>query len=109
MGMAGGKQQGPTALFIAKLIEAFERGDVSQAIACVNADMVRSWFQPLWEYLLCFSSHPVQFIRPNLKAEHHFFPTCFVYLGPNESRFIEVFSQFGTIARRVLPVGEVLL
>lgn len=108
MGMRGGKQQGPTGLFIAKLIEAYRAGDVTQAIVCINADTVRSWFQCLWEYTICFVSHPVQFNRPGLKPEHHFFGSCFVYLGPNEKKFIEHFSQFGTIAKRVdVPRKEV--
>src|SRR5579885_180283 len=100
-GMSGGKQQGPTALFVAKLIDAYSTGDVEQAIVCVNADMVRSWFQPLWDYVLCFSSHPIQFLRPSLKSEHHFFPTCFAYLGPHEQAFIDHFSPFGRIAKAI--------
>jgi ParB family chromosome partitioning protein len=103
-GMSGGKRRGPTELWIQKLIDSFESGDVSQAIVCINADTVRAWFQCLWEYTICFVSRPIQFIRVDQKPEHHFFGTAFVYLGPHESRFIEVFSRFGTIAKRVSPV-----
>lgn len=102
-GMRGGKQQGPTGLFITKLLDAFERGKVTQAVLCVNADMCRSWFQPLWAYPICFSSRPVQFVRPNQQSEHHFFSTAFAYLGPHEQKFIDIFSAFGVVARRVSP------
>ena len=110
MGMSGGKRRGPTDLFITKLIDEFKKGDVTQAIVCINADIVRSWFQLLWAYTICFSSRPIPFIRPSLKSEHHFFGTAFVYLGPNEQKFIETFSRFGTIAKRVssptLPASQ---
>lgn len=100
-GMNGGKRQGPTNLWTSKVLRSYENGGISQATVCLNADIVRSWFQCFWQYIICFSSHPVQFIRPHLKPEHHFFGTVFVYLGKNEDAFIDVFSQFGTIARAV--------
>ncbi len=98
--MSGGKQRGPTGLWIQKLIDSFESGDVSQAIVCVNADTVRAWFQRLWAYAICFVSRPIQFIRLDQKPEHHFFGTAFVYLGPNIDRFDTTFSTFGHV---VLP------
>ncbi len=100
-GLSGGKLKGPTGLFIQKLCTDYQEGKVSQAIACVNADMCRSWFQLLWEYPICFSSHPIPFHRPGLTSEHHFFPTAFAYLGTNEQAFIREFSQFGHIAKSI--------
>ena len=100
-GMSGGKQRGPTGLWIQKLIDSFEIGDVLQATVCINADTVRAWFQCLWQYIICFVSRPIQFIRRDQKPEHHFFGTAFVYLGPNIDAFIEHFAPFGAIARRI--------
>ncbi len=100
-GMSGGKQQGPTSLFVTKLLDSFKSGTVVQSIVCINADTVRTWFQCFWSFLICFVSYPIQFIRPHKSSEHHFFGTVFVYLGSNEAAFISEFSQFGRIAKAI--------
>lgn len=96
----GNGRPGPTPLFIAKLVDSYGSREIEQAILCVNADMCRSWFQCLWEYLICFASPAVNFARPHREPEHHFFSTAFVYLGKREQKFAQIFSKFGTIARR---------
>ena len=97
-GLMVGKHKGMTGLFIDKLINS---QDVSQAIVCINADVNRKWFQLLLKYPICFNSHTIYFYRPNKRKKHHFFGTAFVYLGANEQRFTEIFSQFGPIVKRV--------
>lgn len=107
-GLGGGKLRGPTRLFIAKLLNDFEDGNVSQAIACVNADTNRAWFQALWKYIFCFASRPVHFYKPDdeglLQKDSRncsFFGTAFVYLGNNDAAFIREFSTFGHIAKSI--------
>lgn len=100
-GMSGGKLKGSTGLFIDTLLDYFIAQEVEQAIVCLNADTCRTWFQALWDYSICFSNKPIQFIRPGKKPEHHFFPTAFVYLGKQEKKFQAIFSQFGTIVKKV--------
>lgn len=107
-GLGGGKLRGPTDLFIAKLLKEYGSGNVLQAVALVNADTNRKWFQCLWNYILCFTHRPVHFYKPtvdgNLEKDSRncsFFGSCLVYLGPHEQRFINTFSTFGTIAKRV--------
>jgi hypothetical protein len=95
------KQEGATIHFVRKLLYSYEYKEIQQAIACLNADMCRKWFQVLWDFPICFSDKPINFHRPGQKSEHHFFSTAFIYLGPHEQRFIDIFSQFGTVARRV--------
>lgn len=107
-GLGGGKLRGPTDLFIAKLLKEYGSGNVQQAIALINADTNRRWFQALWDFILCFTHRPVHFYKPtvdgNLEKDSRncsFFGSAFVYLGPHEDRFITEFSRFGTIAKRV--------
>jgi DNA N-6-adenine-methyltransferase (Dam) len=97
----GGIGKGETGFFIAKLLNEYRQGNINQAIVCINADTNRLWFQSLWPYLICFSHKKILFSRPGHEKGHHYFGTCFVYLGSHEHKFIEVFSQFGTIAKRV--------
>lgn len=102
-GMRGGKRVGPTGLWVNKLLEEYHCKHVNQAIACLNSDTRRIWFKSLWNYIICFADKPIQFIRPGLKTEHHFFPTCFVYIGANTQQFIEVFSDIGHCVKCVNP------
>ncbi len=100
-GMGGAKREGPTALFVKKLLDEYRAGNVTEAILCVNADTCRSWFAPLWDFPICFVYEPVQFIRPGGEKEHHFFGTAFVYLGTNIQSFIDVFHSIGAVALRI--------
>lgn len=96
-------------LFVKKLIKTYESEDITEAIALVTTEVNAKWFQPLWPYLICFPDHRVNFIIPG-GAKHKYsqmFGSCFVYLGPNKDRFIEIFSKFGTIVGRVSPAREV--
>jgi ParB family chromosome partitioning protein len=96
-------------LFVRKLVHAYATQAIEQAILLCDCDPDAEWFQPLWDYPICFANHKVYFYRPSmhhllpqLYSKHgHMFGTIFVYFGPNEDRFIEHFSKFGTIARRV--------
>jgi hypothetical protein len=90
-------------LWSARLIEEYACGRVSQAILLSMSNTEASWFAPLWTYPICFPCPRVLFHRPDGKLDHHIQGTCFVYLGPNEAKFIDIFSQFGTIAKRVSP------
>lgn len=102
-GMVGrsGNAAGPMQYFIAKLMYHYQSGDVSQAVVVVTTDTDASWFQSFWEFPICFATHRVMFNRPDGTREKQFFGTSFIYLGPNESKFIEVFSQFGRIAKAI--------
>jgi hypothetical protein len=82
----------------------YQSGCVSEAILLIMAASKQHWFHKLWRMhdgLVCFSEKRIHFIRPNNTTQELRESTCFVYLGPNEDRFIEHFSKFGTIARRI--------
>jgi hypothetical protein len=98
-----GSRQGLAKPFIFRLIDEYNKGNVTQAILLITTDTDASWFKPLWNYPICFADHKVMFHRPGRSNEGQFFGTSFVYLGPNESKFIEIFSQFGRIAKAIDP------
>jgi ParB family transcriptional regulator, chromosome partitioning protein len=87
-----------------RLVEEYHKENVQQGILLIMACIKQKWFHTLWnmeDYPICFSSKRIYFHRPNGALQELRESTCFAYLGPNEQKFIEVFSQFGTIAKRV--------
>jgi hypothetical protein len=95
-------------LFTEKLISEYQLGHIEQAILLSSGKVDASWFQPLWEFPICFSNHCVRFKRnydtpgkPGRYTEGHMHGTIFVYFGWNEYRFTEVFSQFGRIVKAI--------
>lgn len=98
-GFGGGKTI--MGIFINKLINEYNQGNVSQAILLATAKTDASWFPKLWDYPLCVADHRVIFTRPGDEPQGHFYGTIFVYLGPNEQAFIEHFSEFGRIAKAI--------
>jgi hypothetical protein len=90
-------------LFVDKCLEAYECGDVEQAIILATTEVNAKWFYPLWQYPLCIPNHRVNFIVPEQQKNKYsqMFGTCFAYLGPNEEKFTAVFSQFGRIVKAI--------
>lgn len=93
-----------TTAFVTRLIEEYAKGTVEQAIILTMMGMYANWFFRLLQYPVCFLGQKPLFCLPDGTITKHGFAACCTYLGPHESRFIEVFSQFGTIAKRVSPV-----
>lgn len=99
-----GKIHGNTSLmklFLEKLMRELAAGNVNQAMVLATCDCDEKWFQPLWDGLICFADHAVWFHRPDEPNSKQFLGTIFAYIGENEQRFIDIFSEFGTVARRV--------
>jgi phage N-6-adenine-methyltransferase len=86
-----------------KLIQQYYSGNVTRAVLLVTAATENMWFQDLWQFIICFSvrNDRVRFFAPNGEMVEHAHGTAFVYLGPNESAFIDTFSQFGRIAKAI--------
>ena len=106
-GVARGMENGdrpPSVMmmWISKLVSEYKSGNVTQAILCTKADPKQNWFQMLWDYAICFVSSRLLFNRPGLPPERHQFGNVFAYLGPNEKRFVEYFTDFGAV---VTPDG----
>ena len=110
----GAAWQGRSAMhaWISRLIDEHKKGNVAQAILLTKADPKQKWFQPLWDYPLCFVSDRVYFLRPNKEPERHQFGTLLAYFGQNEKLFVNVFTEFGPVItpdgvhRRPSPVTQ---
>jgi hypothetical protein len=87
-------------LFVEKLLR--EASHVEQAILLLLGNVCfNRYFSELWNHPLCFHAGSLPFYRPDGTLDYFGFGTIFVYLGPNESKFIEVFSAFGRIVKAV--------
>lgn len=89
-------------LFVEHAIWEYQHKSIEQAILLLlgNACFAH-YFYPLWEYPLCFHDGYISFNKPDGTTDDFGFGTIIVYLGPNEEKFIEIFSQFGSVVKRV--------
>jgi ParB family chromosome partitioning protein len=87
-----------------KLLTEYQSGNVEEAILLIMACIKQKWFHTLWHmhnFPVCFNRKRIHFNRPGNTTQELRESTCFLYFGPNEGHFVEIFSQFGTIAKRV--------
>lgn len=91
------------AMWVNKALTEYSLHHITQAILLVTGVTERKWFQPLWNFLICFPDHQLRFRMMDSSKFTHPYGSCFVYLGSDEAKFIEIFSQFGVIAKRVNP------
>jgi hypothetical protein len=87
--------------FVRKLLREWSTQTIQQAVLLCTADPDEKWFQPLWNFPLCFAYPQIWFHRPGLPPEKHIMGSCFVYLGENVQAFIEAFSRFGRVVRAI--------
>jgi DNA N-6-adenine-methyltransferase (Dam) len=101
-----GKTNGESnqGIWTCKLISEYRIGRVKQAVELVNAAVDTGWFQELWQFPICFPSGRISFYgSPSSNPAH---ANAFVYLGPNEQKFVETFEQFGPIVRLISHVKQ---
>jgi ParB family chromosome partitioning protein len=99
-----GKHQSTIGKFTRKLLEEHQNKNVSQAVLLATNQLDAPWFYPLWDFTICFMPYKIHFITDFKEngTYSHMFGTCFVYLGPNITRFAEHFTAFGPV---VTPDG----
>jgi hypothetical protein len=91
-----------TGLFTTKLVEECAAGRVSAAVLLINAYGFDSgWFQPLWDRLLCFTDHRIVFTSPQRGTGGPANANLFVYFGDDETRFADVFCEYGRIVQAI--------
>lgn len=81
-----------------KLIQHFISGDVHEAILLVNASTSEKWFEPLFDYSICFTNHRIKFIGNGNQPTKG---NAFIYFGEDRWSFKSVFSQIGTCIERM--------
>jgi ParB family chromosome partitioning protein len=93
--------------FVGKLLADYHRGDVTQAIICVNNNASDTmWFQPLFQFYRCVAHHRPDFNpagTPGKKASSPSKGTYFVYLGDNIDDFVYEFTAFGDVQPPSIP------
>ncbi len=100
-GRINGSGKSVIGMFVTRIVQEYHVGHVQQAILLLTAQVTTSWFKQLWQFPICFVDHRVHFnkiIRGMLmydSRDSHMLGTIFVYLGPNEQSFVDVFSEFG--------------
>lgn len=86
--------------FIEKLMNELNRS-VKEAIVLVNSRATDAkWFQPLFDGVICFTDHRIDFNSPHEKHASSTHGSVFIYFGPNEKAFAQVFERFGNIVKR---------
>ena len=106
-GRVNGSGASVIRMFVTKLVDEYETGKIEQAILLTTVQTNCTWFQLLWNYLICFTDSRVHFIKPmnGILAPDgrtsHTLGTALVYLGPNEQAFIDNFRDFGHIAKSI--------
>jgi len=107
---ATGRQTSWQGTFIKKLFTEWNSGNVTQAtVLLLGNSCFARYFPPLWDYPLCFFDGSLVFYREDGRREDFGFGTIFAYLGPNEQKFIEVFSQFGRVVKAVSAPSQVVV
>jgi ParB family chromosome partitioning protein len=92
-------KEGPA--FVDKLIESYKSGQVSAAILLINAHATDTkWFQPLWDYTLCFTSPRIKYWQSDGTKTSPTGGSVFVYFGPDRLVFKNNFKRFGAIVQR---------
>jgi ParB-like chromosome segregation protein Spo0J len=84
-----------------RLIEQYEAGITKEAVLLVNANTEAKWFQPLYNYLICFTNHRIRFYNTEGTPSQPTQGNAFIYFGNQPERFTELFSQFGVVIRRI--------
>lgn len=88
--------------FATRLVAEYQARAIKAAILLVNAHCTdTAWFQPLWDHILCFTDHRIDFDsagrEKNTTSTHG---SVFVYFGPDVDVFATHFAPFGAVVRR---------
>jgi DNA N-6-adenine-methyltransferase (Dam)/T5orf172 domain len=90
--------------FVTRAIHAYKSGEIVQAILALNSNATTSaWFEPLFEYPICFPNHRVAHRGPGGAGGAPNSGTVFIYLGLAVARFAEIFSEFGRVVPSAYP------
>jgi hypothetical protein len=94
-------------LFVERGIAEYQAGNIEQIImlilgnACFN-----KYFYPLWDHAICFHDGTLTFTLPDGSPRDFGFGSIFVYMGPNEQKFVDTFGQFGRMVKAIAPASR---
>ncbi len=98
-GKTGGKSN--AGIWAKKLIEEFENGNIEEAILLVNASTSEGWFQPLYDYPICFTNHRIKYISGTGEKKSPTKGNAFVYLGKRKLTFAKTFDKIGKTVEEI--------
>jgi hypothetical protein len=91
------------SMFCTKALAEYDFGNIESAIILVNSLHSQAWQAPLYTQPICLVDHRIQFISGNGEENKNpTFQNIFVYLGPDERKFANVFSRLGYVMQPVL-------
>jgi hypothetical protein len=96
-GREEGERDSNQARWTRRLLEAYQAGDVTEAIMLVNAVPGNRWFVPLKAYPICFPDARIRFYNEETDAGQPTHSNALIYLGSHLARFRRVFSVFGAV------------
>jgi hypothetical protein len=82
------------SVWVARMVNAYEDGEIDGAIALLPARTDTAWFQPLLDYPICFVRGRLKFSGAENSAP---FPSAVVYLGSDPQLFDDCFRSLGRI------------
>lgn len=87
------------APWIEKLVGEYRAGNTTAAIALLPNYTESGWFHSLNKFPICFIRGNVRFLRPDGKTGKGIppFQSVALYLGPDNTKFAEVFGKLGWI------------
>ena len=83
-----------------KLVSEYQLGNVTEAICITFASMSEKWMQPLIPFAQCFPVGRINYVQQNgaiLRGVTK--GSVITYIGPNEDKFREIFSQLGQVKK----------
>ena len=97
--------------FVGRLMDQLASGNTTEAVLLVNAHATDTkWFTPLWDGLLCFTDHRINYYPgapdpgstdDDTAKGGSTHGSVFVYFGPHRAAFAREFARWGAIVARV--------
>lgn len=80
--------------WVARMVDAYETGEITEAIALLPARVDTAWWRRLRAYAVCFVAGRLKFSGADNSAP---FPSAIVYLGRDRDGFLEAFGAIGEV------------
>lgn len=99
--IVNGKQKSSIKIWTWRALAQYEKSNIEEGILLLNATTERSWFQPLWNFPICFTDHRIRFIdKHGNKQKNPTHGNVFIYLCESTLKawkFKNEFDQFGHV------------
>lgn len=92
------------ARWSARLIADYNAERIEAAVLLVSANTSEKWFQPLWDFPICFTDHRIDFTPAGQQSSGANHGSVLIYFGTDTARFCEEMQQFGRV---VVPRGSI--